>query len=302
MLDSLIPFGLHKETNELVNVGSVPRGVACDCIFPCCKTPLIARQGTVKEWHFAHRSQGVHKETETLCSLSFEVSVRLMIRQISEKGGLKLRLPSYTSDYPVYCAESQEILMETMEVVTGSVQTLLDVDVGVNFCDVVTDVVGDIGGVPFAIYVTYEKRPYPLEYSSPRETKCGILGIRAEKLYTAMRSVTTGRYIEALTDFLANDTDGKYWIYHPRIGSAETQANEVLEKYGHIRQQRDRDRYITPEYPQTRQKSFFIPPPRELPTKDFECRMCGTTWTSPSHECPKCKNHYYAVEVNDKST
>ena len=35
-------------------VGDVPRGAACACFCPDCSSPLIARQGTEKEWHFAH--------------------------------------------------------------------------------------------------------------------------------------------------------------------------------------------------------------------------------------------------------
>lgn len=43
--EALIPFGLHKKSNRLVDVGSVAKGKACGCICPSCQTPLIARQG-----------------------------------------------------------------------------------------------------------------------------------------------------------------------------------------------------------------------------------------------------------------
>lgn len=79
--EALIPFGVHKESNRLVDVGSVAKGKACGCICPSCQTPLIARQGHEKEWHFAHRSHDVHNETRKECDYSLPVSIRMMIRQ-----------------------------------------------------------------------------------------------------------------------------------------------------------------------------------------------------------------------------
>lgn len=94
--ESLIPFGLDIESEELIDVVNVKRWNACGCICPSCKTPLVARQGHKKAWHFAHRSQKVHNETRKECEYSFAVSVRLMIRQLSNHE-LKFRTPRYES-------------------------------------------------------------------------------------------------------------------------------------------------------------------------------------------------------------
>lgn len=53
----LIPFGMKQPGHLLVDVSEVDRGKNCNCICPSCKTPLIARQGDIKEWHFAHASK-----------------------------------------------------------------------------------------------------------------------------------------------------------------------------------------------------------------------------------------------------
>lgn len=37
-------------------VGDVPRGAACGCVCPVCTSPLIAKQGEEKIWHFAHEA------------------------------------------------------------------------------------------------------------------------------------------------------------------------------------------------------------------------------------------------------
>jgi hypothetical protein len=48
-------FGLN-EFNHLVHVREVERGLACQCRCVVCEEPLVARQGSVREHHFAHAS------------------------------------------------------------------------------------------------------------------------------------------------------------------------------------------------------------------------------------------------------
>lgn len=49
-------WGLNRLTGQMVNVRSVPRGLACGavCPNPACADPLEAKQGRIREWHFAH--------------------------------------------------------------------------------------------------------------------------------------------------------------------------------------------------------------------------------------------------------
>ena len=98
---------MHQQTQELVDVGSVSRGNKCGCICPSCKTPLTARQGEQKEWHFAHQSRGVHAETKNECEYSFAVSVRLMIRQLAANG-LELLVPELVDYISAYSEVSHQ--------------------------------------------------------------------------------------------------------------------------------------------------------------------------------------------------
>lgn len=41
---------------EMRFIGEVERGAACGCRCPECNSPLIAKQGDEKEWHFAHEA------------------------------------------------------------------------------------------------------------------------------------------------------------------------------------------------------------------------------------------------------
>ena len=45
---------LDASTNEVRFVGDVAQGRAANCICPACRSPLIAKQGQLNVWHFAH--------------------------------------------------------------------------------------------------------------------------------------------------------------------------------------------------------------------------------------------------------
>lgn len=46
-------------------VDEVERGAACGCLCPVCRSPLIAKQGDVRDWHFAHEANQERPECET---------------------------------------------------------------------------------------------------------------------------------------------------------------------------------------------------------------------------------------------
>jgi hypothetical protein len=75
-------FGLDQ-SNRLIFVSEASRGLACQCKCVVCLEPLIARQGAVREHHFAHVSG---KEP---CEASHESLLHRYAKQvIHESGGL----------------------------------------------------------------------------------------------------------------------------------------------------------------------------------------------------------------------
>ncbi|HBC3951016.1 TPA: hypothetical protein KD869_004837 [Vibrio parahaemolyticus] len=48
-------WGLAKD-GTYKHIRSVVNGLRCDCVCPDCLQPLVANQGNVKRWHFAHAS------------------------------------------------------------------------------------------------------------------------------------------------------------------------------------------------------------------------------------------------------
>lgn len=81
-------FGLDS-SDRLVFVTEVPRGLACQCRCVACNEPLIARQGTVREHHFAHASG------REPCDVSHESLLHRYAKQvILEAGGLMVPMDS----------------------------------------------------------------------------------------------------------------------------------------------------------------------------------------------------------------
>lgn len=54
----------HDASGAIRFVGDVPRGAACGCFCPMCKSPLVAKQGIENEWHFSHEASQERPECE----------------------------------------------------------------------------------------------------------------------------------------------------------------------------------------------------------------------------------------------
>jgi len=123
---TLIPFGLHKDSKIIDDIYDVPKGKACGCVCPSCNTLLIAKQGNVNEWHFAHLSnKDAVNNVNDICQYSFYTSVRLMALQLISQN-LKIDLPSYDA---VVTQQHREIYIKEEFTVTvwcsGVIETTL---------------------------------------------------------------------------------------------------------------------------------------------------------------------------------
>jgi len=79
-------FALDKD-KRIRSVDEVARGLACECTCPCCGERVIARQGEVREWHFAHASGAD-------CEHAAESALHLAAKQLLLEGG-GLRVPEF---------------------------------------------------------------------------------------------------------------------------------------------------------------------------------------------------------------
>jgi len=244
---------------------------------------LIARQGEVKQWHFAHATRGTYKSTEDKCDFSFFVSVRMMARQ-AVSSSLVLDLPVCRD--VIDCRPSPYSRPRTIEFTVTDARSIVlsEVEVDATFCGVPVDLVGRIEDFSFVVYFIHPGREVPsaLRGNSLADRRCGIVAIdlarTAELFFT--RKVVEASYAEALTSYLSHDVESKEWIFHPRYERAKAAAFESLPRV-------DVSDRANPWVPQT-----------SSPTRlgKFHCVVCQLSWSAPNDGgtiCPKCSSHLY---------
>jgi len=82
-----IPFAYSNAHGRVVEIANVPSGRACDCLCPSCWQAVVARKGTVNQWHFSHDSTPESGPAEE-CEISFLVSCRQFIADAAKAGEL----------------------------------------------------------------------------------------------------------------------------------------------------------------------------------------------------------------------
>ena len=229
MCFTLIPFGLRERDGHLVDVSIVPRGKQCGCICPSCHTSLVARQGEDREWHFAHASHGVYRETDRECTFSFYLSVRLMAKQLIG-ASCELKLPEYREHAFSYFKVGQERRNIEYLITREQSVKLEDVEVEKSFQGIRIDVFGKVKQYPFGIYFTHPGREQPVDPERFQKMHIGIIEIDLtdlkDRLAQARSSGST--YEIALKNFLASDIQSKRWLYHPRKQKCQAAAEARL--------------------------------------------------------------------------
>lgn len=95
-------FALNNE-GIITSIRDVERGSKCNCICPSCKANLIAKQGKIREWHFAHSAH--HN-----CTNGAESSLHLAAKQVAAHSS-KISIPSEDSTPEYLLIESAELEM-----------------------------------------------------------------------------------------------------------------------------------------------------------------------------------------------
>lgn len=228
---TLVPFGLDVMTDELVDVQGVSRGSACACVCPSCRTPLIARQGAIKIWHFAHESRGTAEETKELCEYSLWVSIKLMARQ--------LFMQATTVALPVHSLHRQTgTWVAAQQVSTERRVTLTSVSVETPLQGVLVDAIGTVPGrkttasFKIGFCFSYPGRETSLMDVSPlANSKVGLVEIDltgVNTLFLQVHGRSDGRgYKEILRSFLFESASSKRWLYHPKLSRIETKLDKA---------------------------------------------------------------------------
>ena len=73
-----VPFGIDAG-GFLRDAYEVPNGLGCGCVCPVCGARLVARQGEIVAWHFAHIYDRIGSETDDGCG---ETTVHKVAKQV----------------------------------------------------------------------------------------------------------------------------------------------------------------------------------------------------------------------------
>lgn len=250
------------------DVYSVRRGRECGCICPSCKTPMIARQGPVREWHFAHETR--QGGTENVCEYSALVSIRLMAHQVLANVD-KMYVPPGPHEVS---SSGREVTLDSMEI-------------NARFEGQKVDAVATVKGTPLVLYMTYKSRPVPSLLSAPRNRKVGVLRIDLPSLWQQIRQTASQQFDRgAFERALIEEVGPKKWVYHPTQIAELHLSTEKPRQAGRRRQEFN---------------SQQSPPEPTVGPQDnsplllrFRCEQCGATWFAGSSESDASRCHVCA--------
>lgn len=284
-----IPFGLRERDQQFVDVADVPRGRKCGCICPSCHIHLIARQGKINRWHFAHASRNI-EDIEQSCQYSFFVSVRAMAKQIIESG-FQLSTPGCTDKVSEHRYDIT--FSESFCVTKPDTITLYNVQKECLFEETMVDIRAEVNEYPLVIYFSHPERSVPVSIEKPRNKRCGVLEIDltwTSALFQAKKTIYE-RFEDEIRTFLKEGNHAKKWIFHPRKSAALTKARTRLE-----------EQIANWKPPQQREKIRKTPyvcfEPGEV--RLYECQICKAQWSVLKNKtpiCPVCQVHFYSRQI-----
>ena len=209
----LLPFATRLSDGKLVSPDEVERGRACNCICPGCNIAVLAKQGTEREWHFAH-SKGEK------CDEGYEVSIHELAKQMLRQR-MELLLPSLIANTSGIDAYGR-FLEEREPVLQSQLVKLDDCKTGENLNGIHVDAIGLLKGHKILIEVTVFHRLMPDKQA--RLIKTGIPSIQIDLGQFKSSQATR----ELLEKAIFEGENVRRWIYHPKYDLALVKAQAKL--------------------------------------------------------------------------
>lgn len=269
-METKIPFGVSRTSNRMLDVFEVKRGKACDCICPSCHSSLIARQGEMNIWHFAHDPDAEQK-SETACEYAFWTSIHLMSMQILAEL-TELETPACTR----YMLQ-EKIVFPPAKIIPDSIVPKTEIR------KVSCDAVLTQSGIEIGIVLRmphrsdyYSRTPFS-EWNDDRK---GILEIDFSDLESKLfegRDISSFKTI--LIERIVHGRAHKNWKIHPR------EIRIFLERSQRLTE--------SPQKPKTRKNVIFdglMPVENNIRSVSrLHCQECQYVWSSVgNHQCPGC--------------
>lgn len=195
-MEQLLNYGLCAD--ELKHISEVENGLACNCVCPNCKHPLIAKNNPTnkKVGHFAHHSG---KE----CEGAIETALHLLAKSILVETK-RLTTPKYHYDYNPNNEKS--VFKPSRELTFDNI--ILEKSVDINGEKVIPDAIGGINGKQ--VYIEFANTHFIDDRKKSKLKKSDVACIEIDLKGQPLDKDT-------LTEFLNSDTPSKYWIVNKRF-------------------------------------------------------------------------------------
>lgn len=233
MKDTKIPFGLHTLTHTMKSIDEVEKGLACSCICPECKAPLVAKLKDDKQVrHFSHYRGGA-------CGGGLETSVHLMAKQILEEykqitTPRIARLPRVELN-PGWL-EGDEIIFDAYELNADRVS------VEKHEGNIRPDIILHKGGRALRVEVAVTHFVDKEKHEKVKKKNVAMIEINLRSFYED-GLIDKAKFVNSIL----YSQDNKEWIHHPKLESAykiafteleERRDLELLEKEKEARQKK----------------------------------------------------------------
>lgn len=200
---ALMSFAMN-DCEAIVSIDHVDRGAACGCFCPVCKERLVAKQGDVRIWHFAHASGAD-------CAHGAETALHLAAKQVI--------LENRILQLPALCVKASAQGIHTGRLYFGEAELAAEL---ISFDRVILErPTGSI--VPDAIGVTHEDRllievavtHFVDERKLDRIKQLDVPAVEIRLDQDRLEHWTW----ESLKDEVLHRTDNRTWLHQPKENS-----------------------------------------------------------------------------------
>lgn len=200
------------DNNGLIrHVDDVKRGLACDCRCPVCNGPVMAKQGEVKGWHFAHVSGSE-------CHAAGETALHLAAKQLlTEEKGLMVPETSVSTHYQLPDGREGEATVTRPEMWID----FIDVRAEVAFEDFKPDIVGYLADS--ILFVEIAVSHFVDEGKSEKLERVGVPALEIDLSSLAKEEVNWSTLRESLIDSI----EYKRWLLALDKNNLEAEAREL---------------------------------------------------------------------------
>ena len=305
MNNLLIPFGLDRATNAIVEPEDADRGRACNCVCPGCHAPLLSRHPKEHRIHFAHDSKHPDAKPEEECPFSSAVAIAMMARELADSlTGKTFFIPEYDCRHQFECCGDTEDILVTEKKSLTIISAFKKPDCGGQ----VFDLELGFGEAKILVDLFYKGKPIQrvLNEEVFLKEKSGVLAISCDTFdQGSLAKDKQLRFSDAVLAFLL-ETGFRRWSFHPR---QVTLADKVRSSHqcrpsnkpwsNPVGTDEDSGSCFEVEYlGRPRVDVTGLTPPFE--SKRYQCVMCKNEWLQKetgAPTCPRCNTHLFSVEV-----